>query len=126
MGMSTSSIPVVGIIKDDNMVIPGSRLLPVHCLQVPLHTVCAHPIHIIRLGIILHQQPTKDKQHSAILADGVASAHPVSVVYHNHSPIILCQALCIVCFAPVLNVVAHLHMAASCFSSPHATFNNFA
>ena len=119
MGMFTSGTPVAAVIKDDHMVIPGGRLFPPHCLQVPLHAVCAHPVHIIRLGFILHQQPTKDKQHSAILADGVPCAHPAPVVYHTHSTVILCQALRIVCFAPVLHVIAHLHMATSSLYDQH-------
>ena len=76
--------PVVGVIKHSNMVVSGHRLVTTHSLQVPLHAVRAHPVDVIGLGLILEQQPAKDVQRGAILADAVVGAHPASVVYHCH------------------------------------------
>ena len=100
--------PVVGVIKHGNMVISGHGLVSTYSLQMPLHAVRAHPVHVIGLGLVLEQQTAEDIQPGAILADAVAGAHPASVIDHCHSPIILGQALGNICLTPVLHVIAHL------------------
>ncbi len=104
------------------MVNPGDRLIPRDGLQVPLHAVCAHPVHVIGLAFILQHQAAKDVQHGAILADAVACAHPAPVVHQDCTAIILTDALHIVRLAPVLHVTAHLHQCVICLpecARPH-------
>ena len=92
------------------MIIPGYRFVPSHTLQMPLHAVCTHPVHIVGLAFILERQASKHKQHGAVLADAVACAYPAPVVHQRGRPVLLSDALGIVCLAPVLHVVAHLYV----------------
>ncbi len=106
--------PVVGVVEDNSMVIPGDGLIPRDSLQVPLHAVCAHPVHIIGFAFVLQNQAAKDIQHGAILADAVACSYIAPVVHQDCTAIILSDALRIVCLAPVLHVTAHLHQRVYC------------
>ena len=106
--MLATAPPVVAVIKHNSMVIPGDRLIPSDGLQMPLHTVCAHPVHVIGLALVLEYQASKHIQHGAVLTKAVTCANPASVVYQRRSAIFLGHDLSIVCFAPVLHVVSHL------------------
>ena len=75
---------------------------------MPLHAVCAHPVQVIGLALILEEHATKDIQHVPTLADGVPHAQPAAIVNDDSAAALHNNALSSISFAAVLHERAHL------------------